>query len=123
MSENRNRHIAGLTDKVTTRVEYGNSYPCLNILMDENVPRYKLQALSRLVKTGVSVDDDELEVEYDASQEVYVALKTERQYSVIGKVLPEQVKTLMSILIDTRLELELSKGVFKDPIYAYALSK
>lgn len=113
------RKIRGITDTVSKHVEEDVKYPVVNVILDESVPRYKLQALSRLLKSSIKTDDVS---SADDDKSIYVALKTDKIYKPIGRVMPKQVKTLMAILIGLKVELELEKGKFMDAKYIYALS-
>lgn len=98
----------------------------INIIVTKGTPRYKLEALSRLLTTGVRVEDvDDNRIEtagLTGGNEVTVAIKSATNYKVIGSVMPQQIRTLMSLMMGETLELEVEKGVFKEPFYIYALS-
>ena len=115
----KKREIKGITDKVTNSTYEGKNYPVVNVLLTEATPKYKLQALSRLLKSSVKTYDvDNMEED----QSIYVALKTDSIYKPVGRVTPQQVKTLMSILMGVNVELELEEGKVMDRMYIYALS-
>jgi hypothetical protein len=113
------REVKGITDKVTQSAISEIQYPVINILLDTAVPRYKLEALSRLLKSHVK-DDNIDGVEQDLS--VYVALKTDKVYKPIGRIMPKQIKTFMSIVHGLKVELEVEEGKIMDAKYIYALS-
>lgn len=115
----KKREVKGLTDKVTANVERDVTFPVINIMLDQATPRYKLQALSKLLKSSVKTDEAGESTE---DKSVSVALKTEDTYKVIGRVMPNQIKTLMSILIGLSVELEMEEGRVMDTKYIYALS-
>lgn len=113
------REIKGITDTVTQGTSEEVKYPVINIVLDKSTPRYKLQALSKLLKSSVKTDDAG---ESLGDMSISVALKTDTTYKVIGKVMPNQVKTLMSIIVGMSAELEREKGEIMDSMYIYALS-
>ena len=115
------REIKGITDKVTKDAKVDVQYPVINVILTGGTPKYKLQALAKLLKSSVKSEDENMVI---ADNSVHVALKSEEQgvYQPIGRVMPQQIKTLMSILVGVQLELEMEKGKIMDSKYIYALS-
>lgn len=113
------REVRGITDKVTKDAKVDVQYPVINVMLTGGTPKYKLQALARLLKSSVKSDDEEVVLQDNS---VHVALKAEGVYKPIGRVMPQQIKTLMSILVGIELELEMEKGNIMDKKYIYALS-
>lgn len=119
--EQESRAIPGITDSITKQAVTGTNYPVVNVKLTSSIPKYKLEALSKLLKSDVKVSDTD-ENEEQLANVVYVALKSDAIYKPIGKIMPKQVKTLMSILVGLDVELETKPGVIMDSKYIYALS-
>lgn len=111
------RNIEGLTGKVTRNVASDVEYPLIKVFLDNGVQKYKLEALSRLMKSGVKTDDSTL-----TNMSVSVGLVAGEKLKIIGRVMPTQIKTLMSTLTGLDVILELEEGKELDETYIYALS-
>ncbi|AFQ29894.1 hypothetical protein P4493_05410 [Bacillus thuringiensis] len=118
--EVRHKEVAGITDKITRNVVTGIQYPVVNILLTDNMPKHKMTALVSLLKAEVTKSEDS---EDQLNKAVYISLKKgDEVRKPIGRILPKQVKTMMSILTGVDLELEMSQGEIMDSKYIYALS-
>lgn len=112
--------IKGVTDKVTKSTVEETTYPLVHIIVDSGIPKYKIEALKRLLKSRVKNEAIKDDIATDDS--IYIALRANGVTKTIGRIMPQQVKTLMSILTGVDIELELEKGKFMDSKYVYALS-